>query len=141
MKTVRYLLCSAVNSHFQTDRDKHVLRSGFQCSSSSLRRNTPVCCRQVQSVRLSIPRRPRTCSPAVPTRSLFYLQYLPSSPCHSQAFVIVMSFVCLRVILLNVPATCYSVSQGRICSGNLTCCHTEIEAAEQNFPPLPVTVY
>ena len=26
-----------------------------------------------------------------------------------------------------------SVSQGRICSDNLTCCHTEIEAADQTF--------
>ena len=26
-----------------------------------------------------------------------------------------------------------SVSQGRICSGNFTCCHTEIEAADQTF--------
>ena len=33
--------------------------------------------------------------------------------------------------LLNVPATCYSVSQGRICSDNFTCCHTEIEVADQ----------
>ena len=46
--------------------------------------------------------------------------------------------------LLNVPATCKclfaacltsqqhaSVSQGRICSDNFTCCHTEIEVADQ----------
>ena len=26
-----------------------------------------------------------------------------------------------------------SVSQGRICSDNLTCCHTEIEVADQTF--------
>ena len=26
-----------------------------------------------------------------------------------------------------------SVSQGRICSGNCTCCHTEIEAADQTI--------
>ena len=26
-----------------------------------------------------------------------------------------------------------SVSQGRICSGNCTCCHTEVEAVEQTF--------
>ena len=35
--------------------------------------------------------------------------------------------------LLNVPAACYSVSQGRICSDNCTCCHTEIEVADQTF--------
>ena len=26
-----------------------------------------------------------------------------------------------------------SVSQGRICTDNFTCCHTEIEAADQTF--------
>ena len=26
-----------------------------------------------------------------------------------------------------------SVSQGRICSDNFTCCHTEVEAADQTF--------
>ena len=35
--------------------------------------------------------------------------------------------------LFNVPATCYSVSQGRICEDNFTCCHTEIEVAAQTF--------
>ena len=34
--------------------------------------------------------------------------------------------------LLNVPATS-GVSQGRICSDNCTCCHTEIEVADQTF--------
>ena len=34
--------------------------------------------------------------------------------------------------LLNVPQHA-SVSQGRICSDNFTCCHTEIEAADQTF--------
>ena len=28
-----------------------------------------------------------------------------------------------------------SVSQGRICSDNFTCCHTEIEVADQKFYP------
>ena len=32
-----------------------------------------------------------------------------------------------------------SVSQGRICSPNFTCCHTEIEFTDQT--PLPATVY
>ena len=35
--------------------------------------------------------------------------------------------------LLKVPATCYSVSQGRICSENGTCCHTEMQVADQTF--------
>ena len=34
-----------------------------------------------------------------------------------------------------------SVSQGRICSDNFTYCHTEVEVADQNFLPNPVTVY
>ena len=34
-----------------------------------------------------------------------------------------------------------SVSQGRICLDNFTCCHTEIEVADQNVLPHPVTVY
>ena len=32
--------------------------------------------------------------------------------------------------LLNVPATCYSVFQGRICSDKFTCCHNEMEVAD-----------
>ena len=39
-------------------------------------------------------------------------------------------FVCW---LLNVPATSYSVYQGRICEDNCTCCHTEIDVADQTF--------
>ena len=35
--------------------------------------------------------------------------------------------------LLNVPATCYSVSRGRIYSDNCTRCHTEVETAVQTF--------
>ena len=31
-----------------------------------------------------------------------------------------------------------SVSQGRICTDNFTCCHTEIDVADQTYP---VTVY
>ena len=51
-------------------------------------------------------------------------------------------YVCAEVIcnslfvgwLLNVPATGYSVSQGRICcSDNFTCCDTELEVADQTF--------
>ena len=34
-----------------------------------------------------------------------------------------------------------SVSRGRISSDNFTCCHTEIEVADQNVLPHPVTVY
>ena len=40
--------------------------------------------------------------------------------------------VCLLVGCLTSQQHA-SVSQGRICSDNLTCCHTEIEAADQTF--------
>ena len=35
--------------------------------------------------------------------------------------------------LRSVQATCYSVSQGRICSDNSTCYHTKIEVADQTY--------
>ena len=41
-------------------------------------------------------------------------------------------FVCWLVGCLTSQQQA-SVSQGRICSDNLTCCHTEIEAADQTF--------
>ena len=34
-----------------------------------------------------------------------------------------------------------SLSQGRICSDNFTCCYTETEVRRANFLPHPVTVY
>ena len=40
--------------------------------------------------------------------------------------------VCLLVACLTSQQQA-SVSQGRICSDNLTCCHTEIEVADQTF--------
>ena len=40
--------------------------------------------------------------------------------------------VCFVCWLLNVQQHA-SVSQGRICTDNFTCCHTEIEAADQTF--------
>ena len=40
--------------------------------------------------------------------------------------------VCLLVGCLTSQQQA-SVSQGRICSDNFTCCHTEIEAADQTF--------
>ena len=41
-------------------------------------------------------------------------------------------FVCLSVTCLTSQQHA-SVSQGRICTDNFTCCHTEIEAADQTF--------
>ena len=38
------------------------------------------------------------------------------------------------------PQQYASVSQGRMCSDNFTCCHTDMEVADQ-FPSDPVTVY
>ena len=43
-----------------------------------------------------------------------------------------VQFVCLLVGCLTSQQQA-SVSQGRICSDNLTCCHTEIEDADQTF--------
>ena len=42
------------------------------------------------------------------------------------------SLVCLLVGCLTFQQHA-SVSQGRICTDNFTCCHTEIEAADQTF--------
>ena len=41
-------------------------------------------------------------------------------------------FVCLLVVCLTSQQHA-SVSQGRICSDNFTCCHTEIEVADPTF--------
>ena len=44
----------------------------------------------------------------------------------------VVRFVCWLVGCLTSQQHA-SVSQGRICSDNFTCCHTEIEVADQTF--------
>ena len=44
----------------------------------------------------------------------------------------IMEFVCLFVCCLTSQQQA-SVSQGRICSDNFTCCHAEIEVADQTF--------
>ena len=47
------------------------------------------------------------------------------------------SCTCRRIVCLLIGCLTSqqqaSVSQGRICTDNLTCCHTEIEAADQTF--------
>ena len=43
-----------------------------------------------------------------------------------------LRFVCLLVGCLTSQQQA-NVSQGRICSDNFTCCHTEIEVADQTF--------
>ena len=48
------------------------------------------------------------------------------------AAVAVAVFVCLLVGCLTSQQQA-SVSQGRICSDNFTCCHTEIEVADPTF--------
>ena len=54
--------------------------------------------------------------------------------------VAIVGRVCLLVSCLT-PQQQASVSRGRTCSDNFTCCHTEVEAADQTFLPHPVTVY
>ena len=46
--------------------------------------------------------------------------------------LIYSKIVCLLVGYLTSQQQA-SVSQGRICSDNFTCCHTEIEVADQTF--------
>ena len=43
-----------------------------------------------------------------------------------------LGFICLLVGCITSQQHA-SVSQGRICSDNFTCCHTEIEVADQTF--------
>ena len=47
-------------------------------------------------------------------------------------YVLLKKIVCLLVGCLTSQQHA-SVSQGRICSDNFTCCHTEIEAADPTF--------
>ena len=61
-----------------------------------------------------------------------------SHPIHSQLTTGIWSFFNLHsyLSLLDGCLTSQqnaSVSQGRICSDNFTCCHTEIEVADQTF--------
>ena len=74
-------------------------------------------------------------------------QHLPPlCPCPGQCFLPCHCCGCVVVVVVVVAAgglllfvACLtsqqqaSVSQGRICSDNLTCCHTEIEVADQTF--------
>ena len=46
--------------------------------------------------------------------------------------IIIVVMICLLVGCLTSQRQA-SVSQGRICTDNLTCCHTEIEVADQTF--------
>ena len=56
----------------------------------------------------------------------------PSKATSSRWFRQFMSGVCLLVGCLTSQQHA-GVSQGRICTHNFTCCHTEIEAADQTF--------
>ena len=53
-----------------------------------------------------------------------HIERLPRATC-------VTFFCCLVACLTSQQHAC--VSQGRICSDNFTCCHTEIEVADQTF--------
>ena len=46
---------------------------------------------------------------------------------------VILEHVCLLFVGCLTSQQHASVSQGRICSDNLTCCHTEIEVADQTF--------
>ena len=52
--------------------------------------------------------------------------------CSNSNLSLVYWYVCLFVGCLTSQQRA-SVSQGRICSDNFTCCHTEIEVADQTF--------
>ena len=56
---------------------------------------------------------------------------------HRTSFTFLHLFPLLRELMLFVGCLTSqqqaSVSQGRICSDNFTCCHTEIEVADQTF--------
>ena len=54
------------------------------------------------------------------------------SSIHSEGKKRSLAFVCLFVGCLSSQQHA-SVSQGRICTDNFTCCHTEIEAVDQTF--------
>ena len=58
-------------------------------------------------------------------------QLIPDSSFCSR-FMVPVGIVCLLVGCLTSQQHA-SVSQGRICTDNFTCCHTEIEAADQTF--------
>ena len=62
----------------------------------------------------------------VPSGVLLMLHCIMSVPCS------LVLCVCLLVGCLTSQQQA-SVSQGRICEDNLTCCHTEIEVADQTF--------
>ena len=62
--------------------------------------------------------------------------FFPCKSSHSSDFYApsfgFISAVCLLVDCLTSQQQA-SVSQGRICSDNFTCCHTEIQVADQTF--------
>ena len=64
------------------------------------------------------------------TRHALSLWY--DSTSKSQSLTGLTAIVCLFVGCLTSQQQA-SVSQGRICSDNCTCCHTEIEVADQTF--------
>ena len=56
----------------------------------------------------------------------------PETTSTTQGYGVCLERVCLLVGCLTSQQHA-SVSQGRICSDKLTCCHTEIEVADQTF--------
>ena len=75
--------------------------------------------------RLMVRSMPIICDAATLTLGVLY-HTMPHAPCRFEVFV------CLLVGCLTSQQHA-SVSQGRICSNNFTCCHTEIEVADPTF--------
>ena len=53
--------------------------------------------------------------------------------CHAHLLLVTCTPTALLFVGCLTSQQHASVSQGRICSDNFTCCHTEIEAADQTF--------
>ena len=54
-------------------------------------------------------------------------------PCKTSNNIVLKHMECYWFVGCLTSQQCASVSQGRICSGNFACCHTEIEVADPTF--------
>ena len=91
--------------------------------------NCSKCTRRSQVARFFLQRTsPRTIDPW--TQSTTSGSHQPFAPLLGSSSCVM--FVCLLVGCLTSQQHA-SVSQGRICTDNFTCCHTEIEAADPTF--------
>ena len=51
----------------------------------------------------------------------------------SKAFVLFLLLFFLQFVCYCMSQKCVCVSQGQVCSDNCTCCHTDLETADQTF--------